>query len=82
MCVRDSEVDHSTLLYLLCPNRKRRHNRKEVIKGEVQPLDQLPHCHDVDGIVKVCIILYIYIYVYACACCLCVCIGEVEAICT
>ena len=26
---------------------------KEVFKGEVQPLDQLPHCHDVNGIVKV-----------------------------
>ena len=36
---------------------------KEVIKGEVQ----LPHCHDVDGTVKVCI--------YACARCLCVCGG-------
>ena len=47
---------------------------KEVIKGEVQPLDQLPHCHDVDGTIKVCI--------YACARCLCVCVGEVGAICT
>ena len=47
---------------------------KEVIKGEVQPLDQLPHCHNVDGTVKVCI--------YACARCLCVCVGEVGAICT
>ena len=28
---------------------------KEVFKGEVQPLDQLPHCQDVDGTVKVCI---------------------------
>ena len=33
---------------------------KEVIKGEIQPLDQLPHCHDVDDIVKVC--------TYVCAC--------------
>ena len=47
---------------------------KEVIKGEVQPLDQLPHCHNVDGTEKVCI--------YACARCLCVCVGEVGAICT
>ena len=37
---------------------------KEVLKGEVQPLDQLPHCHNVNGIVKVCI--------YACARCVCV----------
>ena len=27
---------------------------KEVFKGEVQPLDQLPHCHNVNGIVGVC----------------------------
>ena len=39
---------------------------KEVINGEVQPLDQLPHCHDVDGTEKVCI--------YACARCVCVCV--------
>ena len=46
---------------------------KEVIKGEIQPLDQLPHCHDVDGIVKVCMwcmlfiwYIYIYMYVYTC----------------
>ena len=39
---------------------------KEVFKGEVQPLDQLPHCHNVDGMVKVCI--------YACARCFCVCV--------
>ena len=46
---------------------------KEVIKGEIQPLDQLPHCHDVDGIVKVCMrmhvvhafnMLCIYTYMY------------------
>ena len=47
---------------------------KEVIKGEIQPLDQLPHCHNVDGTVKVCI--------YACAHCVYMCIGEVGAICT
>ena len=47
---------------------------KEVFNGEVQTLDQLPHCYDVDGIVKVCI--------YACARCLCVCVEEVGAICT
>ena len=46
---------------------------KEVFKGEVQPLDQLPHCHNVDGIVKVCI--------YACARCVFVCRGG-GAICT
>ena len=45
---------------------------KEVFKDEVQPLDQLPHCHNVNGTVKVCI--------YACA--RCVCVGEVGAICT
>ena len=45
---------------------------KEVFNGEVQTLDQLPHCYDVDGIVKVCI--------YACARCLCVCVEEVGAI--
>ena len=33
---------------------------KDVIEGEIQPLDQLPHCHDVDDIVKVC--------TYVCAC--------------
>ena len=27
---------------------------KEMIKGEIQPLDQLSHCHDVEGIIKVC----------------------------
>ena len=32
---------------------------KEVIKGEMQPLDQLPHCHDVDGIVKVCMGMHV-----------------------
>ena len=41
---------------------------KEVFKGEVQPLDQLPHCHNVDGTVKVCI--------YICMCTLFVCIGD------
>ena len=37
---------------------------KEVTKGEVQPLDQLPHCHNVDGTEKV--------FIYACARCVCV----------
>ena len=46
-------VDHSTLLSLLC--KMEFLTIKEVIKGEIQPLDQLPHCHDVDGIVKVCV---------------------------
>ena len=50
---------------------------KEVIKGEIQPLDQLPHCHDVDGIVKVCMrmhvvhafyMLCIYICINVCGC--------------
>jgi len=34
---------------------------KEVIKGEVQPLDQLPHCHDVDGTVKVCVYMHVHV---------------------
>ena len=37
---------------------------KEVFKGEVQPLGQLPHCHNVEGIVNVCI----------CVCTLFVCV--------
>ena len=37
---------------------------KEVFEGEVQPLDQLPHCHIVDGTVKVCM----------CTLCMCVCV--------
>ena len=40
---------------------------KEVIRVvEIQPLDQLPHCHNMDGIEKVCM------YIYACAHCVCV----------
>ena len=38
---------------------------KEVIKGEMEPLDQLPHCHDVDGIIKVCMQVYV---------CVCLCV--------
>ena len=38
---------------------------KEVTKGEIQLLDQLPHCHDVNGIVKV-------FKIYICMCMLCV----------
>ena len=42
---------------------------KEVIRVvEIQPLDQLPHCHNMDGIEKVCM------YIYACAHCVCVCV--------
>ena len=43
--------------YLLCPQIQFL-DVKEMIKGEIQPLDQLPHCHDVDGIVKVCIAMH------------------------
>ena len=39
----------------------------EVIKGEVQPLDQLPHCHNVDGIEGV--------YICMCSLFTCVCGG-------
>ena len=37
---------------------------KEVFKGEVQPLDQLPHCHNVDGTVKVCVYIHVHIEQY------------------
>ena len=46
---------------------------KEVFKGEVQPLDQLPHCRDVDGTEKVCICM--------CTLFVCMCRGG-GAICT
>jgi len=40
-------------MHLLLPKYTQFLAVKEAIKGEIQPLDQLPHCHDVDGIVKV-----------------------------
>ena len=46
---------------------------KEVIKGEIQPLDQLPHCHDVECIIKVCI--------HACVACMCVCVCVRACVC-
>ena len=40
---------------------------KEAIKGEIRPLDQLSHCHDVDGIVKVCMRMHV-VCVSVCVC--------------
>ena len=37
---------------------------KEVFKGEIQPLDQLPHRHNVDGTVKVCVYIHVHVEQY------------------
>ena len=38
-----------------------------MIKGEILPLNQLPHCHDVNVIVKVCMSMHV-VCISVCAC--------------
>ena len=55
---------HSTQMHHLYPFAVS--HCKEVIKGETEPLNLLPHCHDVDGVTKVCVHVCVNVCVHVC----------------